>query len=1096
MPKISTIRPPSFSRLIASRRVRIGVGSVVALVLLYTAFGFLALPVIIQSQLSKAVQEKLGRSAVVDTVKVNPFALTVALSGLRVMETNGKDVFASIDTIKLNLSTESLIRLAPVIEYLQVSTPLVHVIRNEANHYNFDDIVSTLAQEPASEEPARFSVNNIRIERGRIEFIDRPAKARHVVADLELGVPFISSLPSQVQIFVEPLLSAKVNDTPILIQGKARPFAKPRDAIVELKLNDLDLTRFIDYLPAKLRIKVPSARLALNMSASFVQPEDKPAALVLNGSTTLTSVQLNEPSGKPVLKLAEMKMDLRDASMLGNRFDIARIAVHGLQATAERSANGEASWERWLPSAAPVATKRSSGAASSNASSYIAVGEVDVQNATLHYADALPSRPVHAEVEKFDLSLRKLAVDTGKKIVSIAEVRSDSGNFLLRQDKRSEKSAATPAPAPAAQETTASAKSPVPSAKKTNNANDQYVVTVERVGIDNWSTRLEDRNHTEPAVTTVAPLTVAMQEISTAANAAPAQVNVKAGVNKSGQLTVSGTLAIAPFSGELSIDMKGVDILPVQPYITDSINLRLTRASLTTTGKLRLAMGKDGAVEGGYQGDVTIGNLATVDKLSGNDFLRWKSLFVGGMNVRFAPFALKADQVALSDFFARVIIDPSGRINLQDIARGPADAQRSLTEPAKATTSVARKSASPQDQKSSAATPLPIEVRKLTLQGGRVRFTDNFIKPNYTATLASLGGTVTDLSAANAAGANIDLHGEVNNAPLAITGRVNPLRGDLFLDLQANVRGMELAPLSAYAGRYVGYGIEKGKLSFDVAYRVEARKLTAQNRLVLDQLTFGDKVDSPSATKLPVQFAVALLRDRNGVIDVNLPVGGSLDDPQFSIGALLARVIGNVILKAVSQPFALLGAAFGGGEQLSSMAFEPGRASISATAEDKLKSLAKALTERPGLKLDIAGRIDPESDKDGLKRAYVERKVRALKTRDLAARGVTPEPGRVTVQPEEYRDLLTRAYRDEKFPKPRNVIGLPKSLSVEEMEQLMMANAEINEDDFIALGNQRAQAAKTWLQRNGNISGDRLFILASKIDNSSGNGGHVDFSLR
>ncbi|KRB89911.1 DUF748 domain-containing protein [Noviherbaspirillum sp. Root189] len=1094
MIKIFTIRPPSFSRLIASRRVRIGVGSVVALVLLYTAIGFLALPVIIQSQLTKAIQEKLGRSAVVETVKVNPFALTVALSGLRVMEANGKDVFASIDSINLDLSAESLIRLAPVIEYLQVSTPLVHVIRTEANHYNFDDIVSALAQQPASEEPARFSVNNIRVERGGIVFIDRPAKAKHVVADLELGVPFISSLPSQVQIFVEPLLSAKVNDTPILIQGKARPFAKPRDAIVELTLNDLDLTRFIDYLPAKLRIKVPSARLALNMSASFVQPEDKPAALVLNGSTTLKSLQLNELSGKPVLKLAEMKVDLRDASVLGNRFDIARIAVHGLQAAAERSANGQASWERWLPSVAPVATTRPSGATTSNASPYIVVGEVDVQNASLHYADALPSRPVQAEVEEFGLSLRKVAVDTGKKTVSIAEVRSDSGNFLLRQDKRSDKSVT--ATAPAAQEMTASAKPPVPPAKQTDNANDQYVVTVGRVGIDNWSARLEDRDHAEPAVTTIAPLSVAMQDISTAANAAPTQINVKAGVNKSGQLAVNGKLALAPFSSELSINMKGVDILPVQPYVTDSINLRLTRASLTTTGQLRLATGKDGAVEGGYQGDVTIGNLATVDKLSGNDFLRWKSLFVGGMNVRFAPFALKADQVALSDFFARVIIDPSGRINLQDIARGPADAQRSLTESGKETTSVAKKSTPVPDQKTSPAAPLPIEVRKLTLQGGRVRFTDNFIKPNYTATLASLGGTVTDLSAANAAGANIDLHGEVNNAPLAITGRVNPLRGDLFLDLQANVRGMELAPLSAYAGRYVGYGIEKGKLSFDVAYRVEARKLTARNRLVLDQLTFGDKVDSPSATKLPVQFAVALLRDRNGVIDVNLPVGGSLDDPQFSIGALLARVIGNVILKAVSQPFALLGAAFGGGEQLSSMEFEPGRASISATAEEKLKALAKALTERPGLKLDIAGRVDPESDKDGLKRAYVERKVRSVKTRDLAARGVTPEPGRATVQPDEYRDLLTRAYRDEKFPKPRNVIGLPKSLSVEEMEQLMMANAEINEDDFLALGNQRAQAAKAWLQRNGNIPEERLFILASRIGNSDGKGGRVSFSLR
>ncbi len=159
------------------------------------------------------------------------------------------------------------------------------------------------------------------------------------------------------------------------------------------------------------------------------------------------------------------------------------------------------------------------------------------------------------------------------------------------------------------------------------------------------------------------------------------------------------------------------------------------------------------------------------------------------------------------------------------------------------------------------------------------------------------------------------MHGTVNDAPLLIGGRINPLARDLTLDIKASVHDMELAPLSPYSGKYVGYRIERGKLSFDVAYQLQDRQLQAQNRLVLDQLTFGDKVDSPSATSLPVLLAVALLKDRHGVIDIDLPIGGSLDDPQFSVGGVIVKVLVNLITKAVTAPFALLGRLFGGGTE-------------------------------------------------------------------------------------------------------------------------------------------------------------------------------------
>jgi uncharacterized membrane protein len=288
-----------------------------------------------------------------------------------------------------------------------------------------------------------------------------------------------------------------------------------------------------------------------------------------------------------------------------------------------------------------------------------------------------------------------------------------------------------------------------------------------------------------------------------------------------------------------------------------------------------------------------------------------------------------------------------------------------------------------------------------------------------------------------------------------ISGRVNPLAAELFVDIKASARDIELPPLSAYSAKYAGYGIEKGKLSMDVKYFIENRKLSAENRVVLDQLTFGDKVESPTATKLPVLLAVALLKDRNGVIDIDLPISGSIDDPQFSVGGLIVRVIVNLLVKVVTSPFALIGSLVGGGEELSYVEFAPGSAQVGADAQAKLQSIGKALADRPALKLDIAGRVDPEADREGLRKASLERQVRAQKAKEL---GKAADAADVAVDAAEYPKYLAAAYRAADFPKPRNVIGFVKDLPVPEMETLLLSHASATDEDLRRLAYERAHS--------------------------------------
>ena len=1074
MPNVLPKRLPPFMRTAAFRRTCIALAS---LLLLYAVAGFFVLPAMIKSQVETQFPEKLHRRATLGKAEVNPFALTVTLRDFKLMEPQGDAVFAAFDTLSVNLSAESLWRLAPVVQQARLIGPQVRLVRQAAHRYNIDDLIALAASQPPSPQPARFSVNNVRIEAGRIDFHDLPERSTHSVTELFLGIPFVSSLPSQVNIFVEPLLQAQVDGSPLLLKGKARPFADPKEAVVELNVDGLDLTRFVDYLPFEPGVAVRGARLDTRLSVQFRQPKDAAPTVLLAGTASLKALQVAQRDGASLLKLPELAVELDHTDVLGGRIALKKVRVDGLDAQLARGGDGRLNVEHVFAASAP----RAPAPSSKPAPLHVALDELEIRNGAVRFTDAQSPRALQAGLEKVGLKVRKLAVDTGRKTVDIGEIVSDEGAFFLRHGT------------PAAQGNAAAkdVAGPKPAAGASPRAS--YAVRIGRFRIDRWSARVEEQSPAGPLVTVAAPVSAAVDGFSTA-SAAPARVALKATVNKSGQLALDGNLGLAPFHTDLAVDANGVDILPLQPLIADRINLRVTRASLAAKGRLQLDTGEDGALRGGYKGDASLNNLATVDETNGNDFLRWKSLSAGGLDVRLAPFALMADQLALNDFFARVIIDPSGRINLQDIARGEAGERRSLTEaaPAARTTGAA--------QAATGRLP-PISIRRLTFQGGRVRFSDNFIKPNYSASLTNLGGTVAGLSSDPSAVAGVDLRGEVNRAPLSIVGRIHPLRENLLLDIQANVRGMELADLSPYAGRYIGYGIEKGKLSFEVAYRVENRQLSASNRLILDQLTLSEESASSAATKLPVKLAIALLKDRDGVIDVNVPIEGSLDDPQFSVGGIVLKVIGNAIVKAVSQPFALLGSVFhaGGDAQLSHVNFEPGRAAIPPAAERTLDTLAKALANRPALQLEITGWADAQADYEGMKRAAVDRKVRAMKQKDLLARGQAAELGSVSVGADEYSALLARVYKEEKFDKPRNLIGLQKNLPVEDMERLIREHTAIDEGDLLALANRRAQAVKDWFIKFGKIPGDRLFILASKSRQREAKEeplSKVEFSLR
>jgi hypothetical protein len=467
-----------------------------------------------------------------------------------------------------------------------------------------------------------------------------------------------------------------------------------------------------------------------------------------------------------------------------------------------------------------------------------------------------------------------------------------------------------------------------------------------------------------------------------------------------------------------------------------------------------------------------VNGFSSVDKDRGEEFLKFATLHLGGVDAGNAPRKVFIREIALSDFFSRIVVNPDATLNVQGIVAKGAAAGDNAT--AKAVT------APPAD--AAKAVPTPVRIETVTLQGGTILFSDRYVKPNYTASLVEIGGRVSGLSSEESRQADVDLRGKLeNSAPLEIRGKINPLAENLFVDLTVDFRDMDLSLLSPYTGRYAGYGIRKGKLALGLKYHIEKKKLDAENKVFLDQFTFGEAVDSPDATKLPVRLAVALLKDRKGEIHLDLPVTGQIDDPKFSVWGIVVKIIVNLLVKAATSPFALLGAIFGGGEELSYLEFDPGTTVLPGTAEaGKIGNLAKALSERPDLTLEIEGHVDPERDSEALRQLFFRRKVAAQKVKELARGGVAvPAIDNVSAAA-EYPKYLAQAYREEKFPKPRNVLGMAKDLPVAEMEKLMLTHIPVTNDDLRQIALQRASNVKEQLIGTGKVEPGRIFLVEPK----------------
>lgn len=1249
-----------------SRRTRRVITGLLIFIVLFGLLGFFAAPPLIRHIAEQQLSKQLDRPATIGRIALNPYTLKLEADRVHIGERGGGGNFVDIERLIVQPSWSSLFRAAPIIDEVQLDSPRFHVVRYDAQRFNFTDLIEKFSKQPSTPDtkPTLFSVSNIRLENGQITFDDKLLGATHVIDQWKLGIPFIATLPSKTDIFVEPLLRARIDGSPLAIDGKTKPFSASRESEVSLRFDGLDVPRLISYVPTKLPVIVQSGKLSTDLKLNFVMSNDAPTLRVA-GTVDLNDVNVQDPSKAPFFAARAVHVAARTLEPLKSLYQFDDIRIDAPSANLARDRSGVLSVERMFapaPAAAKaVAESASAPAAASSASDANSAAKTDaakdaakpappldlsikrfvLNDGTVNVRDEAASRPVDVGLEKLVVTLTDFstlatapahytlntdlkrsggslglagALSLAAKTAS-AKLDVKSLNLPLLQpyldaattaqvtdgalsttaniganwskspaavmiadtqlDMRSLKVAARGGREPlialaqgsvkvkqvdlnartadvTSVDTTGLAvdvqrlkdgsinlaslgaaheaeptRTAIHAAKKAQAEGPAWRYKIGELNVKDATANFTDNTTPQPVKLGITPLQLKVQQISNDLGR-PLPVELQATLNGKGTLDLKGDVTATPLKVAVKVNANRLDAAAFEPYFGSRLNAAIASALLNASGDLALSQAK--SLKASYRGDVALVDVRMLDKATSDPFAGWRSLGLSKLKADYDEHgtSVDAERVTFTRFYGRVLLDAQGKLNLTDVVAHESGAAQSLTRdknnkggaepvpltpptasavvnssaPVVASASAPASSAAPATV--TAATPPQNPVRlhfgQLVLQQGRLTYTDNFIKPNYTANLVGIQGTVGAFGTQSTTSAPVEIAAKLAaNGPLSIRGTVNPLIAKPALDLTASAHDIELTNLTPYSAKYAGYPITKGKLNVDLHYKLENDQLNADNHLFIDQLTFGDHVENDTATKLPVRLAISLLKNSRGEIDVNLPVSGSLSNPEFSIGGLIWHAVLNLLQKAVTAPFSLIAHAFGGsGEELGYVEFEPGSAQLTEDDNKKLDTIVKALGSKPSIKMDLIGRVDPKLDEPALRARYVDRLVKQQKIKDVVGNGQSVDLSSVTVDPKEYDKYLTKAYKSADFKKPRNFVGLTKSMPDDDMKSALAANAPIDEASLRQLAQQRAQSVQQYL--DGKIDSSRVFIVAPKLDadgiNDKGATTRVDFGLK
>jgi Domain of Unknown Function (DUF748) len=1014
-------------QFLKTKKFRITAGIVVLLVL-YAIAGFVIAPKLVRSALLEDIPKSISATPSVGDIHINPFLFQATIDDFSLSGAGGEKLLG-FKRLFIDFQLSSIWHRAYTFANIDITSPFVGAVVAQDGSMN----LLQLRPKPAAPQPAQKSeslpalrIGSFKVSQGLLSYEDR-SRPDVFAARLE-------PLNFELRDFATGVKGGQFTFTGASKLGERVEWhghlsVDPTESDGEFQVNGLLAKTLWEYLQDRVNFVVDSGAIDLTATYKFSLKDAAPAS----GTAT--------PGGAP-----------------GLHMNISTVALTDL-------------------------VVRPKGAEAEPAAPWITLPALDLTGTSVDLA----TRQVHVDL----LSLK------GLKLVSWLE---PDGTVNLMKLAAPVPSSATPAPT-TPPTTGKSAAPPVAPTLASGAAapSPPWAVDLRRFEIRDADISVEDRS-TRPAVKVVlAPFSLqvdgASQDLSK-----PVSVTLETHIDGKGSLSASGDVTPQPTRANLTVKLADIDLTAIQPYIARQTAMTLLSGRLGVDGKLHYgAQPQMPAVQ--FNGNINVEKVHTVDDALHDDFINWDRLDILGVNYSQGPDRLDIDQVVARKLYARVIIESDESMNVKRVLKMPAAApadsvQAAAASDPSAAPPVARsrgsKRGTPQTAGAApapATQTMPMSIKKVVVNSGQANFTDLSVKPNFSAGIQNLEGTVVGLSSKPGTRAKVDLKGSVDTfSPVSITGAVNVL-GPLYTDLTMSFRNISLPVFDPYSGKFAGYNIAKGKLTTELHYKVDGRKLDAQHHIVIEQLEFGDKTPSKEAVSLPVKLAVSLLKDRNGVIDLTIPVTGSLDDPQFRLAPIIWKVFVNILEKAVTAPFALLGALFGGGPDIQFIDFKPGVGTLDPAAADKVKTVAKALIERPQLKIDVPIAAVPDVDGPALVDARFAAELSAAQSAKgspkKAASGADPPPYD-QLDPATQLELLTQLYSKDigaepKFPDAVTSLKSKPDMVSAKLDFLRKAihdHIEVG-GELQSLGQQRAAAVQAALLTDSQVTADRVFVVAN-----------------
>ncbi|MFH2044429.1 MAG: DUF748 domain-containing protein [Pseudomonadota bacterium] len=921
-----------------------------AFIVVYTVFGFFILPSILKSILTKNLTERLHRTVSIEDIKTNPYIISAKVKGLVIKDQQNQDIFASIAELYINAQIESLLKRALVIKEISVSKPYINIIHNASQQYNFSDLIQENgAKEDTKKESFRFFLGNIQVSGGQINFLDLPKNKQHKVSDISFALPFLSNMKKSADIFVQPYFRANINGTPLVIEGKSKPFAGSLETVFNINLKGIQIPNYMDYLPKEIEVKIPSGTLDVQANIAYIQPQDKTPAFHVSGALGLNNLKIYDTKDLPLIFLSGLSIKIADIAFPERNAHLSGIDITSPELYIRRDKSGKINLNAIIRKINTQETE----AKTESQPFPIQIDQVKLKSGSFYFSDESTSDPVNLVADNLDISAHN--IDTAKG------------------------------------------------------------------GMAELSCRL----------------------------------------NKKGMISTKATFAIDPLKCDAEVSIEGMEPAWVQSYFTDQIRIIVTKGRVSTKGTFTMKQDNMKNPQISYKGSAALSDFASVDKENNDDFFKINALNFNALDAGFNPTYVDIKEISLKDFFAGIVVNADGKLNLSNVVKQ--DQNSTIPKKEENNKSIEK-----------------IRIGKVSLKNGNIRFVDRSINPNFSTELVNIKGSITGLTSRETEVAKVELSGKLENtSPLSITGSINPLKDDLFVDLHTSFKDIDLSSESPYSGKYIGYTINKGKLSLNLKYLINKKKLDSQNDVFIDQFTFGNSVDSPDATSLPVSLAVSLLKDYQGKINLNLPVSGRTDDPEFSVWKVIVKILVNLVGKAATSPFSLLTSLYPGADQLSNVNFDFGTAALSPQSEGKLQLLKKILTDKPSVSLEVKGYADKDKDRQAIIQYLFEKKLKAQKLIKMIKSGQPAiEVDKITISPDEYELYLKEAYRAETLPKPKTTKDNP---AVPEMKKLIIDHIQVTESDLKFLAKQRAKQVKNFLQKSQQINPERIFLVEAEL---------------